>query len=98
MYTLSSLADEGHVYAYKGQLIKRAAELLEAEESSIVMTLDQMLADKDVISEPVSEEKGDAIYLPPFYYAEVGLSLIHISRLWWQPADQDSSARLPLAH
>lgn len=38
MYTLSSLADEGHVYAYKGQLIKRATELLEAEESSIVMT------------------------------------------------------------
>ena len=85
MYTLSSLADEGHVYAYKGQLIKRAAELLEAEESSIVMTLDQMLADKDVISEPVSEEKGDAIYLPPFYYAEVGVAA-KIRKLLQNPA------------
>ena len=85
MYTLSSLADEGHVYAYKGQLIKRATELLEAEESSIVMTLDQMLADKDVISEPVSEEKGDAIYLPPFYYAEVGVAA-KIQKLLQNPA------------
>ena len=85
MYTLSSLADEGHVYAYKGQLIKRATELLEAEESSIVMTLDQMLADKDVISEPISEEKGDAIYLPPFYYAEVGVAA-KIRKLLQNPA------------
>ena len=85
LYTLSSLADEGHVYAYKGQLIKRATELLEAEESSIVMTLDQMLADKDVISEPVSEEKGDAIYLPPFYYAEVGVAA-KIQKLLQNPA------------
>lgn len=85
MYTLSSLADEGHVYSYKGQLIKRATELLEAEESSIVMTLDQMLADKDVISEPVSEEKGDAIYLPPFYYAEVGVAA-KIRKLLQNPA------------
>ena len=85
MYTLSSLADEGHVYAYKGQLIKRATELLEAEESSIVMTLDQMLADKDVISEPVSEEKGDAIYLPPFYYAEVVVAA-KIRKLLQNPA------------
>lgn len=85
MYTLSSLADEGHVYAYKGQLIKRATELLEAEESSIVMTLDQMLADKDVISETVSEEKGDAIYLPPFYYAEVGVAA-KIQKLLQNPA------------
>lgn len=85
MYTLSSLADEGHVYAYKGQLIKRATELLEAEESSIVMTLDQMLADKDVISEPVSKEKGDAIYLPPFYYAEVGVAA-KIRKLLQNPA------------
>ena len=85
LYTLSSLADEGHIYAYKGQLIKRATELLEAEESSIVMTLDQMLADKDVISEPVSEEKGDAIYLPPFYYAEVGVAA-KIKKLLQNPA------------
>ena len=69
MYTLSNLADQGHVYATKEQLIKTAAELLEAEESCVVMTLDQMLADHDLIL-----EKTEAIYLPPFYYAETGVA------------------------
>ncbi len=66
MYTLSELADEGHVYAEREQLTQKAAALLEAEESRIVMTMDQMLKDKDLIREE------DAIYLPPFYFAEVG--------------------------
>lgn len=69
LYTLSNLADEGHVYARKDQLIQKAVQLLEAEESCIVMTLDQMIADKDVIRET---ERLEAIYLPPFYYAETG--------------------------
>ncbi len=72
MYTLSSLADEGHVYAGKEQLIHKGAELLEAEETSIVMTLDQMLADKDLISQRMEPEGEIGIYLPPFYYAETG--------------------------
>ena len=78
MYTLSNLADEGHVFAYKEQLIAKAAELLEAEESSIVMTLDQMIADKDLICETVDyktdQTEMQAIYLPAFYYAEVGVA------------------------
>ena len=80
MYALSSLAEEGHVYGEKYQLIRHAAELLEAEESSVIMTLDQMLRDKDLIQDmkiAYSEEAGedvrvDAIYLPPFFFAEMG--------------------------
>ena len=77
MYTLSSLADAGHVFAYKEQLITKATEMLEAEESSIIMTLDQMLADQDLICETVDYKEGtevQAIYLPAFYYAEVGVA------------------------
>ena len=78
MYTLSNLADEGHVFAYKEQLIAKAAELLEAEESSIVMTLDQMIMDKDLICETVDyntdQAEMKAIYLPAFYYAEAGVA------------------------
>lgn len=97
MYTLSNLADQGHVYATKEQLIKTAAELLEAEEGCVVMTLDQMLADHDLILQKVEipEEQRkhempadleqpewklaesqitEAIYLPPFYYAETGVA------------------------
>ena len=97
MYTLSNLADQGHVYATKEQLIKTAAELLEAEEGCVVMTLDQMLADHDLILQKVEIPKEqrkhempadleqpewklaepqitEAIYLPPFYYAETGVA------------------------
>lgn len=78
MYTLSNLADEGHVFAYQKQLIAKAAELLEAEESSIVMTLDRMIMDKDLICETVDyntdQAEMKAIYLPAFYYAEAGVA------------------------
>ena len=68
MYTLSELADEGHVYAQKEQLMEKASELLEAEEGCVVMTMDEMLANRDLIRE------GEGIYLPPFYYAELGVA------------------------
>ncbi|MBQ4522933.1 MAG: ATP-dependent RecD-like DNA helicase [Lachnospiraceae bacterium] len=66
MYTLSALAEDGHVYSQKEQLMEKAVTLLEAEPEYIIMTMDQMLKDKDLIQEE------DAIYLPPFYYAEIG--------------------------
>ncbi len=84
MYTLSELADQGHVYATRKQLTQRAAALLEAEEPSIVMTLDQMLKDKDLIREDQVREE-DAVYLPPFYYAEIGVAG-RLRRLASEPA------------
>lgn len=92
MYTLSELADEGHVYANREQLLKRAGKLLEAEESTLIMTLDEMLLVRDLIQEVTSEE--EAIYLPPFYYAEIGTAgkLLKLAsepaadRLWTQLA------------
>ena len=53
MYTLSELADEGHVYAEREQLIRKASELLEAEYTSIIMTMDQMLKDEELIREKI---------------------------------------------
>ena len=79
MYALSDLAEQGHVYGEKYQLARHAAELLEAEESSVIMTMDQMLKDRDLIQETkisFQEEVGDdvrldAVYLPPFFF-EIG--------------------------
>ncbi|MDO4333931.1 MAG: ATP-dependent RecD-like DNA helicase [Eubacteriales bacterium] len=79
MYTLSALADEGHVYVEKETLIRKASELLEAAEPCIVMTMDQMLKDQDLIRET------EAIYLPPFYYAETGVAN-KLKKLLAQPA------------
>ena len=64
MYTLNALADEGHVYAVEEQLIEKAIALLEADRDSITAALEQMLKNQDLILDE------DAIYLPPFYYAE----------------------------
>ena len=85
LYALSSLADEGHVYARKKQLIDRATELLEAEESSVIMTLDQMMADQDLFGQKIAEEE-QAIYLPAFYYAETGTAG-KLKRLLEAPAE-----------
>ena len=80
MYTLSELSDDGHVYAQKQQLIRRASEILEAAPETIVMTIDDMLSKKELIQEKdivKSDEEGNSVtpvYLPPFYYAEVGVA------------------------
>ena len=90
MYTLSELADEGHVYAERDQLIRKASALLEAEDTSIIMTMDQMLKDEELICEKIivpqfapdevipkdaaKEIEKECIYLPPFYFAEVGVA------------------------
>ncbi|MDO5392413.1 MAG: helix-hairpin-helix domain-containing protein [Eubacteriales bacterium] len=80
MYTLSELSNEGHVYAEKKQLIKAASALLEAEEEYIIMTMEEMLAKEDLIQEKTIHKMDaegnaiEAIYLPPFYYAEIGVA------------------------
>lgn len=80
MYTLSELSNEGHVYAGKQQLIKAASGLLEADEEYIIMTMDEMLKSQDLIQEKNIAKKDEetkeieAIYLPPFYYAEIGIA------------------------
>lgn len=84
MYTLSQLAEEGHVYARKNQLLQKAKELLEAEEIRIAAILETMLEEKEVIGEE-SEISGKCIYLPPFYYAETGTSN-KLKKLIAQPA------------
>ncbi len=90
MYTLSTLADEGHVFAVWEQLIAKASELLEAEQEFIVMTIDHMLKEKDLIREE------NAIYLPPFYYAETGTAN-KLLKLAMQPAQDKLWVRLAKA-
>lgn len=80
MYTLSELSNEGHVYAEKEQLIKTASELLEASPETVIMTMDDMLSKEELIQEKNivrTDDDGNeitAIYLPAFYYAEVGVA------------------------
>ena len=63
---MNQLANEGHVYAEEEQLVQAALELLEADEAPIREALNNMVQTDDLKLE------DEAIYLPPFYFAEVG--------------------------
>lgn len=65
-YTLNKLAENGHCYAKREQLVKKAEQLLEVEEGELEITLDEMLRSEDVIQDE------EAIYLPPYYFSESG--------------------------
>ena len=49
LYTLNRLAESGHCYAVREQLIGTAEKLLEVEEPELQITLDEMLRTGDVI-------------------------------------------------
>lgn len=68
LYTLNQLADEGHCYAGEEQLVAAARQLLEAEETSIREAVRSMIEAEELVLEE------EAIYLPPFYYAECGVA------------------------
>ena len=104
LYTLNRLSEEGHCFSRREQLVSKAVELLEVDESVIVMTLDEMMKNRDLIvdrtalsadgsmrttfsdAEPAAkgtgkkmpcagaqpEDSPEAIYLPPFFFAENG--------------------------
>jgi exodeoxyribonuclease V alpha subunit len=86
-YTLSQLADEGHVYAPEEELMAEASQLLEVPPDLVneaVLALDQEeqvkrerlvyeLAPAGLNGQAAVREE-QAVYLAPFYYGEVGVS------------------------
>ena len=66
-YVLNRFADDyGHCYAPLGELTQKCVEMLEIEETKIIMTADNLIRERELIKE------DDKIYLPPFYYSENG--------------------------
>ena len=59
LYTLSNLADAGHVFAKKDQLVKTAQELLEAEEETVVRVIEQMVEAQDLIAQNVVPQSAE---------------------------------------
>ena len=68
-YTLSQLSEEGHCFATTEQLIAKCVEILEVEETKIIMSMDHLVKEKEII-----KEEPDCIYLPPFYFSENGVA------------------------
>ena len=67
VYVLNELSNEGHCYALREQLLEEAAAILELDRSLIESTINRMIEEKTVIP-----DEGDALYLPAFYYSEIG--------------------------
>ena len=74
LYTLNRLSDEGHCFATRDMLLKTGAELLEVGENLLSLTLEEMIQAEDVKTEALidGDERKVAIYLPPFYFSEIG--------------------------
>lgn len=68
LYTLNKLAEDGHCFAVSEQLFKAAVDLLESQIENLQPVLAQMAQAEDVIIE------DKAIYLPPFYFSEIGVA------------------------
>jgi len=69
-YVLNYFADnEGHCYVPVDEMIKKCVEMLEVEDCKIVMTYDHLVKTQELIL-----EDKDKLYLPPFYYSEIGLA------------------------
>ncbi|GAB4417771.1 MAG: hypothetical protein Fur0044_13540 [Anaerolineae bacterium] len=96
-YTLNQLADEGHVFAPRDQLIHAAVKILEVTPEQVDAQIEALRQADRVkievigskgIGEPGSGGAGEkivnrkseivnpleAVYLPPFYYAEIGVA------------------------
>ncbi len=77
-YALSEFADDGHVYAPEPELIKTASSLLDVSPDLLPSALDRLEADGRIRREtlpgrddPPGRLYDSAVYLTPFYQAEV---------------------------
>jgi exodeoxyribonuclease V alpha subunit len=83
-YTLSEASDEGHCYLPQEMLIAEAAKILTVEISLIEPALDLLVAEGGVLRErfaaqttsdlEANDQPIDAVYLLPFYRAEMTLA------------------------
>jgi exodeoxyribonuclease V alpha subunit len=95
-YALSQMADDGHVYAPQGELIHESARILDVPPELIAGGIEALAAGQELRVEPlVYESPGPgspgaqiqeerAVYLPPFYYGEVGVAN-HLKALLDEP-------------
>ena len=102
LYTLNKLAEEGHCYGTRAQLLETGSKLLEVEDSMLSMTLDEMVRTKDVITTPIPAATASpdgtevAIYLPPFFYSEVGVEN-RLKKIFSSPAVKPAAEQLSMA-
>ena len=89
-YTLSQLADEGHVYAPEEELVSAATRLLDVSPDLVKAAIEDLHAEeivrRETLVHPTAESalersqpapqvrEEQAVYLAPFYYGEIGVT------------------------
>jgi exodeoxyribonuclease V alpha subunit len=71
VHALSELADDGHVYAPHSELVRTGAALLDVSTDLLPPALDRLEADGRIRRETLPGGAEPAVYLTPFYQAEV---------------------------
>lgn len=83
LYSLNKLANSGHCFGTVDQIAETGHQLLGIERENLVMTIGEMRHTGDVIT----EENYSAVYLPAFYYSEIGIAN-HIKRIMDKPRNK----------
>ena len=86
LFTLNQVSNDGHVYATRGQLVRKAISLLDVDEVKLQATIDEMLKTNEII-----KDGDDAIYLLPLRYCEVGIAS-NLARLLTTPVKLNADA------
>ena len=85
-YTLSQMAGDGHVFAPQGQLVHEGTRVLDVAADLVSQGIDELVAGQRLRVEPIAYDVAEdarqpleetlreqtAVYLPPFYFGEVG--------------------------
>jgi len=84
LYVLNALADDGHVYYPKEDLIAKSREVLEADASLVCEALDRLASEKRIVMEKgegalSDDANADGVYLTSYHVCETG-----ISRMLWR--------------
>jgi exodeoxyribonuclease V alpha subunit len=76
VYALGQQSDNGHVFAPRDLLVAEGAGLLAVEPGAIEEAIERLAQTRELWVEEVVEEGGtvEAVYLAPFYFAEVGIA------------------------
>jgi exodeoxyribonuclease V alpha subunit len=81
-YTLNQLADQGHVFAPREHLIEAAVKILEVAPEQVNAQIEALAKEDRIKLEVITPQTDnkpipdglEAVYLNPFYYAEVGVA------------------------
>jgi len=70
-YVLSQASSNGHTYLPQDELVMQAAQLLQVDSKLVELAISNLAVNQAIILEDMEDHR--AVYLAPFYYAEMGV-------------------------